>query len=207
MNTRESVDLGLTVKWATCNVGASKPEEKGQFFQWGSAKDVTDLSNKLNLENCPYHTGTSQYSGWTKYVRSGKKYYWGGEGDPDGITDLEPSDDAAHESWGGDWRTPTDAEWTELSEGCTWTWTNLEECYGYKVQSKKPGYTDKWIFLPAAGIRLNAKYDSYNECGYYWSSTVAADPNEAYLMFFSTSSIRIAGNSRYCGHSVRPVKE
>ena len=60
------VDLGLSVKWAACNVGASKPTEYGGYYQWAGTTDVSDTGIYLDWSNCPYHTGSSYLSGWTK---------------------------------------------------------------------------------------------------------------------------------------------
>ena len=107
---------------------------------------------------------------------------------------------------------PTDMEWMELrkTDNCSWTWTTLGGVNGYKVQSKKTGYTDNWIFLPAAGYR---DYDFLNDVGsrgYYWSSKIGTLPEYAYRMFFSSdyvSSFDDRNRYRYYGQSVRPVSE
>ncbi|MBQ0081065.1 MAG: hypothetical protein KBS95_05920, partial [Alistipes sp.] len=82
------VDLGLSVRWATCNLGATKPEEFGHYYQWAGTSDVSDTSTYLNFSNCPYHVGDSNTSGWTKYIPSGMKSYWYPSGDPDNKTVL-----------------------------------------------------------------------------------------------------------------------
>ena len=67
------VDLGLSVKWASCNLGASKPTEYGGYYQWAGTEDVSDTGIYLDVSNCPYHTGSDKYSGWTKYIT--ESYY------------------------------------------------------------------------------------------------------------------------------------
>ena len=143
------VDLGLSVKWATCNLGASKPTEYGEYYQWAGTTDVSDTGIYLGLSNCPYHTGCVYDLGWTKY-NTNPSY-----GTVDNKTVLESMDDAASVAFGEKWRMPTDEEWQELcnTDNCSWTWTTIDGVNGYKVQSKKSGYSDKWIFLPAAGYR------------------------------------------------------
>ena len=145
------VDLGLSVKWASCNLGASKPTECGGYYQWAGTTDVSDTSIYLYWDNCPYHTGSDKNTGWTKY--NTKSSY----GTVDNKPVLDAMDDAATVALGGKWRMPTDEEWTELlnTDNCSWTWTSIDGVNGYKVQSKKSGYTDNWIFLPAAGYRLD----------------------------------------------------
>ena len=209
----EYVDLGLSVKWAAWNLGATKPEEYGGYYQWAGTEDVTSTSIYLSYSNCPYHTGSSSSAGWTKYVPSDKSSYWSGTGNPDDKTVLDPDDDVAYVTLGGDWRMPTDAEWTELrnTSNCSWTWTNDYEgtgIAGYIVTSKKSGYTDKSIFLPAAGYRYGGGLDSAGSRGYYWSSSLSTDsPSGACGLYFSSGYVSSSGYNRYDGHSVRPVSE
>ena len=198
------VDLGLSVKWASCNLGASKPTECGGYYQWAGTKDVSDTSIYLNWDNCPYHTGSDQYSGWTKY--NTKSSY----GTVDTKTVLEAMDDAASVALGGKWRIPTDAEWSELrnKSNCSWTWTTIDGVNGYKVQSKKPGYTDNWIFLPAAGSRGSGYLHNVGSDGSYCSSSLmTVGPDYAYGMGFASRYVYGGSSGRYNGLSVRPVSE
>ena len=199
------VDLGLSVYWASCNLGASKPTEYGGYYQWAGTKDVSDTDIYLDWSNCHYHTGSDRYSGWTKY-NTIESY-----GTVDNKTVLEAKDDAASVALGGKWRMPTDAEWTELrnTDNCSWTWTTIDGVNGYKVQSKKSGYTDNWIFLPAAGCRYDADLDYVGSFGYYWSSSLNTDyPYAAWVVFFGSDYVGgYHYDSRYWGQSVRPVSE
>ncbi|MGM9791771.1 MAG: TIR domain-containing protein [Candidatus Cryptobacteroides sp.] len=198
------VDLGLSVKWADCNLGATKPEEYGGYYQWAGTEDVAEKSIYLDWSNCPYHTGSSYERGWTKY--NTQLFY----GTVDNKTTLEASDDAAAVTLGGKWRMPTDAEWTELREKCSWTWTTLNGVKGFKVQSKKPGYTDNWIFLPAAGYRYYGYLGNVGSFGFYWSSSRNMDyPYCAYVVYFYSVGVRkgSGGRLRFYGQSVRPVTE
>ena len=191
-----SVDLGLSVFWASCNLGASKPTEYGDYYQWAGTN--------LDWSNCPYYTSSGSSDSWTKY-NTQSSY-----GTVDNKTVLEPMDDAAAVALGGRWRMPTIEEWRELlnTDNCSWTWTTINGVNGYKVQSKKPGYTDKWIFLPAAGFPSYSGTLYYvGTCGGYWSSSLNTDnPSRAYYVFFSSD-----GSGRFCGRSdpqsVRPVSE
>ena len=199
-----SVDLGLSVFWATCNLGASKPTEYGGYYQWAGTTDVSDLSIYLYWDNCPYHTGSNTASGWTKY--NTKSSY----GTVDNKTVLEAMDDAATAAIGGKWRIPTDEEWTELlnTGNCSWTWTTIDGVNGYKVQSQKPGYTNNWIFLPAAGYRLQGYLSGVGSSGSYWSSSLFTDkPYTACRIDFDSDYVGRYRNSRYGGLSVRPVSE
>ena len=203
ISVTSSVDLGLSVKWASCNLGASKPTEYGGYYQWAGTEDVSDTSIYLDWSNCPCHTGSSYSSGWKKY-NTNPSY-----GTVDNKTILEPIDDAAAVALGGKWRMPTDEEWSELCniENCSWTWTSIDSVNGYKVQSKMSGYTDKWIFLPAAGYRNYGNLDDVGSCGGYWSSSLAVSPSYAYYMDFKSGNFERYGFGRYLGRSVRPVSE
>lgn len=206
----ELVDLGLSVKWASCNLGAAKPEEYGAYFQWGGTTDVSDCSIYVSVGNCPYHIINQSYKrGWTKYVYSANPSYWGGPGNPDEKTVLDPEDDAAHVNLGEKWRIPTVEEWTEIKDknNCSWTWTTINGVHGYKIQSKKPGFTDKWIFLPAAGMREDFELRNRGEYGAYWSSTLHEYfPSDAYGIGFYVDGENGA-SMRFYGNSVRPVSE
>lgn len=190
----EYVDLGLSVKWATCNVGATKPEEYGDYFAWGETQP------KSTYDWSTYKWCNGSYDTQTKY-NTNSSY-----GTVDNKTTLDLSDDAARANWGGSWRMPTDAELTELREQCTWTWTTQNGVYGYKVTSKKSGYMNKSIFLPAAGYRLDSSLLGAGSYGDYWSSSLSTDyPYYAWDVSFSSYSVGRDHYSRYYGFSVRPV--
>lgn len=190
----EYVDLGLSVKWATCNVGASKPEEYGDYFAWGE----TQPKSTYNWSTYKYCNGSS--TSLTKYCTDSYN------GTVDNKNTLELSDDAARANWGGSWRMPTDAELTELREQCTWTWTTQNGVYGYKVTSKKSGYTNKSIFLPAAGYRNDSSLSGAGSNSRYWSSSLSTGiPYFAYELLFYSGSVLRNLDYRCCGQSVRPV--
>ncbi len=202
------VDLGLSVKWATCNVGASQPEEYGGYYQWAGLMDISDDSVQHGYNNCPYHCGSDEQKGWTKYVPSNNPSYWSGTGSPDNKTSLSLEDDIANVAWGGHWRTPTMDEWLELVDECSWEWTTIKETKGYKIYSQKWGYTDKWIFLPEAGFKeLRVSYAG--DSGYYWSSSINKDyPSHAAYIRFEVFHIYTMFYFQRCnGLSVRPVIE
>ena len=177
INGHEYVDLGLSVKWATCNVGASKPEDYGNHYAWG------ETSTKSN-----YSSGNS--------VTYGKNF-----------SDIggNPTYDVARKQWGGTWRLPTKAEFNELLNNCTWTWTEQNGVKGYKVTSKKNGNS---IFLPAAGWRYGTSLCYQGTNGYYWSSTPhESDSLNAYYLNFYSGSHGTDWYGRNLGQSVRPVSE
>ncbi len=187
------VDLGLSVKWATCNVGASKLEEYGNYFAWG---ETTTKST--------YDWSTYKYYGNNNSLN---KYNTNSSiGPTDNDTILNMDDDAARVNWGDNWRMPTDAEFTELREQCIWTWTTHNGVNGYKVTSKKSGYTNSAIFLPAAGERYGSSLPYTGNHGYYWSSSLYTGyPSYAWGVRFGSSDVGRYYNFRDYGHSVRPV--
>ncbi len=189
--TPEYVDLGLSVKWATFNVGANKPEEYGDYFAWGE----TEPKNTYDWSTYKWCNGSE--TTLTKYCTDGSY------GTVDNKTQLELSDDAARANWGGDWRMPTDAELTELRGQCTWTWTTRNGVNGYKVTSKSNGNS---IFLPAAGHRSYSSLDYAGSYGLYWSSSLDSDyPGRAWSVLFYSDYVSRSNLNRYYGFSIRPV--
>ena len=187
----EYVDLGLSVKWATCNVGANAPEEYGDYFAWGETQP------KTTYDWSTYKWCNGSYDTQTKYCTD--SYY----GTVDNKTQLELSDDAARANWGGSWRMPTTEEQQELINNCTWTWTTQNGVNGYKVTSKKNGNS---IFLPAAGYRDDSSLNYAGSTGYDWSSSLSSDyPGDAYGLGFNSDLVGWGYYYRYYGHSVRPV--
>ena len=193
------VDLGLSVKWATLNIGATNDNLYGDYFAWGE----TAPKSIYSAESYKHWILIQSNVYITKYCTN-SVYGYNGFVDNKATLDLE--DDAAHANWGGKWRMPTREEIDELIDNCSWDWTTIHLVDGYKVQSKKPGYTDKWIFLPAAGFRddNNLNYASSN--GYYWSSSLNPDLGIlSYLLEFSFGSWDCGYFVSNCGLSVRAV--
>ena len=194
-----SVDLGLSVKWASFNVGASAPEEYGDYFAWGETEPKEDYS----WSTYKWCKGSS--STMTKYCNNSS---YGYNGFTDNKTVLDPEDDAATVNWGGSWRMPTNEEQDELRSECTWTSTTINGVYGRKVTSNKEGYTDKWIFLPTAGYRNGSSFYNAGSDGYYWSSSLYTFyPYFAYLVRFNLGGVYWLSDNRCYGFSVRPVSE
>ena len=192
-NGHKWVDLGLSVKWATCNIGATKPENYGSYFAWGetSPKDS-------------YHS-YNYFHNKIKFSRYEEKEIIIKYNSIDSKTRLDSIDDAACVNWGGKWRMPTDAEMTELREKCKWEWTTQGGRNGYKVTSKTNGNS---IFLPAAGDRDGSNLDNAGFKGDYWSSSLHTDnPKFAWRMYFHSDEVYRSRGYRYRGFSVRPVTE
>ena len=195
----EWVDLGLPsgTKWATMNVGASSPEDYGDYFAWG------EITTKSSYNWSTYKWCEGSDDTMTKYCTSSSY------GTVDNKTTLDLSDDAAHVNWGTSWRMPTQAEQDELrnTSYTTWTWTTQNGVKGYKVTSKTNGNS---IFLPAAGYRYDSDLDSAGPRGIYWGSSLFTyDSDGAYYLRFSSnfvdSGYYYRHGSRYLGQSVRPV--
>ena len=190
INGHEYVDLGLSVKWAAMNLGATRVSDRGGHYAWG------ETGNKADYTWSTYKHGTSA-DDLSKYSYT-----------DNGIA-LQAADDAAHVNWGGAWRMPTGTEWEELCDrcNCTWEWTSVDETPGYRVTSKKEGYTDKSIFLPAAGYYRGCSIEGAESSGYYWSSTRNKPfADRALCLYFIPTFIGIGNNGfRNGGFSVRPV--
>ena len=193
INGYEYVDLGLPsgLKWASMNVGATKPEEYGDYFAWGETEPKTNYSWST------YKWYNGSYNTQTKY--NTKSSY----GTVDNKTALDPEDDAAHVNWGGSWRMPTDAEWTELRTKCTWTWTTQNGVNGRLVT----GPNGKSIFLPAAGGQGGPDgtnlYNAGSD-GLFRSSSLNY-PYSAWGVCFNSGGVYRSNDYRYYGQSVRPV--
>ena len=208
----EAVDLGLSVKWATCNVGATKPEEYGDYFAWGETEPYYEDGYAQEYPQSHWKEGKSAGYNWSTYKWcSGSSTTLTKYNTVDNKTTLDPEDDVAHVKWGAIWRMPTIAEQEELINNCTWTWyssgnSEFGGVAGYKVTSNKEGYTDRFIFLPAAGYRNVTDLSDVGSGSNYWSSSLRTDsPNYAWGIGFNSSSVVAYIINRYYGLSVRPV--
>lgn len=185
------VDLGLPsgIKWATCNVGASKPEEYGFYYAWG------ETTTKGSY-------GTSNYLWYDQTQEVYTKYTW-----DDNVVILEPADDAATVNWGGNWRMPTQDELAELKSNCNWLWTTQDNINGWRVK----GPNGNSIFLPAAGSIYDGHLAYVGEIGCYWTSSLGKRPyyedvsSLAACLIFSSGAMGLDFTYRVEGLSVRPV--
>ena len=198
-DTHDYVDLGLPsgTLWATCNVGATKPEEYGDYFAWGETAGFNGGKTAFNWKTYKYSNG----SGTTmiKYCLSNSY------GVVDNRMELEPADDAATANWGSKWQMPSDAQCAELiNEKYTkTTWTTLNGVSGSMIVSKSNG---KWIFLPAAGYRYDESLCNAGSNSHYWSrSLYSGNSNNGFNLYFVSSCIHTLNNLRNYGQSVRPV--
>lgn len=191
------IDLGLSVKWANCNLGAMAPEEYGFYYAWGE----TETKDEFTWETYKYCQGTKETL--TKYCIHSQY------GIVDNLTTLELSDDAAYVNLGGNWRMPTSAEINELYNNCTHTYTTYNGIQGHKFTSKKNGNS---IFLPLAGNIDRSTLQGAGENSKYWSSSLDISDSQyegsyyAYNLYFWQNHIYFQNYSnRYVGFSIRPV--
>lgn len=196
INDHEAVDLGLSVKWAACNVGANSPEEYGGYYAWG------ETNEEDNYSWATYKWCNGSVNRMTKYRADSDA------GIVDNKTTLDPKDDVARVKLGSGWRMPTEDEIKELRKKCTWEWTSVNGVAGYKVT----GPNGNSIFLPAAGLRAGTDVSNRGSVGYYWSAMLNSDnSNLAYYLHFSSGNhdwdYRIEDSDRCRGFSVRPVTE
>ena len=212
-NPHVAVDLGLSVKWATMNIGASTPESSGDFFAWG--------------EPAPYYTSFSPLS-----YRNGKEYgyYWpsykyckcdeygdnyimikycndssyGYNGYKDNLSVLESGDDAAHVVWGGKWRMPTIEEVEELLNKCDSKWTTQNGVRGFIIKSRT---NDNSIFLPLTGC-FGQSFATTGYDGFYWSSSLSdGNPVFAEAIMLAPYEMEVESYHRRYGFCIRPVCE
>ena len=206
-STMEYVDLGLPsgLKWAKCNLGASKPSESGDYYAWG------ETAPKAEYTWATYKWMQAGQSDWkyiTKYtfadgVTEGIWYDSAREFIGDNKTVLVAADDAATQQLGSPWRMPTIDEIQELLVNCTWTWTTQDGVNGYQVD----GPNGNAIFLPAAGYRKVSGLKYAGSQGYCWSSSLSTtESNCAYSLDLHSDRYLIARTYRYFGYTVRPVR-
>ena len=196
-NSHAYVDLGLSVMWATCNVGAESPEEYGDYFAWGEVEPKEEYT----WENYKWCDG--DYTKLNKYCT--KEQY----GIVDNQVILELNDDAAHVNMGGNWRMPTLVECKELVSQCTWVWTTINGVNGHQIT----GPNGNSIFLPATGAITKAGLQQEGSSGYYWINSISStNPYNADDIFNRpiaeggmSNSYGINAYFRYIGRVIRPV--
>lgn len=206
-STMEYVDLGLPsgLKWAKCNLGASKPSDYGDWYAWGEI----EVKNKWAIWEF-YNWMQAGQSDWkyiTKYTiadgETGAIWYdSSGNFIGDNKTVLDAADDAATQQLGSPWRMPTVDEIKELLDKCTWTWTTQDGVNGCQVD----GPNGNAIFLPATGFVNDTALINKGDEGYYWSSSLSTLSRDASFFFFHSVNHEWAYQERRCRLFVRPVR-
>ena len=198
------VDLGLSVVWADCNLGAEKPEDIGDLYAWG------ELDVKENYSWTTYKWCNGTEKTLLKYNPYGTSY-----GTVDGMRMLTQFDDVARAKLGSTWRIPSKNELNELNNQCTWTWTKRNGVPGYEVKSNSNGNS---IFFPVSPY-MNGQTPKEGNVGYYWlrelSSYITSSiggPSVAQCLSFNETTIDSTPNStivlpRAFGLAIRPVLE
>lgn len=198
------VDLGLPsgTLWATMNVGASKPEDYGDYFAWGETTGYKSGKTFFDWNTYKYSDGDASWNAQlTKYCT---KFL---DGTVDNKTELEPSDDAATVNWGSGWQMPNQSQQAELfnSDYTTVQFTTQNGVKGEIIKSKS---NSKSIFLPAAGCRFDDVLSRAGDHIRYWSRSLStSNPTEAYYVFYGYASLELSDCPRFYGQSVRPVRK
>lgn len=197
VDEHDYVDLGLSsgTKWATCNVGAKKPADYGDYFAWGETKPKEDYSWNT------YKWCQGDYNRQTKYCMDSDY------GSVDSLEKLSEIDDAATANWGNEWRIPTIKEFKELMDGCDWVWMRDYQRSGNSGRLGTSKFNGNTIFLPAAGFQDGTDLYNADLNGTYWTPALVIELSDsAYYLGFDTS---ISENKlyyeRFYGRTVRAV--
>lgn len=178
VDEHKAVDLGLSVKWATCNVGANAPQDYGSLFAWG---EVTSKAS---------------------YTETNYQYYSQYQYDYIGTNICGTNHDVARKNWGTTWRLPTRSEVSELTIRCTWNADKVGGVNGYRVT----GPNGNSIFLPSAGYQDGTERKEVGTGGYYWTGTLNRDmPSSAYNLNFRGYDADWSASRAY-GFTIRPVR-
>ena len=193
--SHDCVDLGLPsgTLWATTNIGATNPEDFGDYFAWGETqpKDVYDWSTYMWCNGSNFAL--------TKYNNDSSH---GNNGFVDNKTELDPEDDAATANWGSEWRMPSLEQIQELLNNCTTQWTAINGVNGRLLTSTINGET---LFLPANGHLDGSTFNG--GWGNYWSRTLDTSFSpQAYYLNFGSGLVRTYALGRQYGFSVRAVR-
>lgn len=206
-----AVDLGLSVKWADCNIGARSVAECGAYYAWGEIEQKSIYSN-TNYKFSDASTITKYYN--DEYPNNGANEIelytplLPTNGKVDNLTKLVKRDDVARSAWGKHWRIPTVQEFQELIEKCSWEWSTKDGVKGYIVTSKINGNS---IFLPITGYWLEDEYiwNEYNcaKKGVYATSSLSLFHNQdCYTLIFDNKGYSASGfMPRNAGIAVRAV--
>lgn len=222
-NGHEYVNMGLSVMWGTCNIGATAQDEYGDYYAWGETETYYESLDPLTWragKTGYYWDGYSmcteylnvEFKKFNRYSSANGNYWYDYPMTPaDGKTELKDydyEDDVARYELDGGWRIPSPAEWEELinTDNSTWDWKTTADGYahpGYLVTSKITGNS---IFLPAAGAYLFTDNVPIDYEGNYWSGSIDKYiPYSAHHLHFHNGNVEMQRRDRIYGLSVRPV--
>ena len=191
------VDLGLSVKWMKCNIGAEKETDYGLFFQWGDTVgyDEDSAAAHSTWSTCPGNGGASYYD--TSALTT-----WNTAHLTTNV--LNTSVDAAYVHTNGKAKMPTLDQMKELLSGTNNEWTTINGVAGRKFTNKTD--SSKYIFIPSTGYFYNGSRRGNGSNGYVWSSSVGTSGvSNAYELYFSSGSVGAGGSPRFFALSVRGV--
>ena len=213
LNGHKFVDLGLSVKWATCNIGAEEAGDAGNYYMWG---DLIDRKAEgYSAANYPYITKTMVQD----KDKDGNLMFDEETGEPImseiwNYTDIgsnisgNETYDVARKEWGATWRIPTQEDVQELIANCTFLWTNYKSSMGFEITSKINGAK---IFMPAAGFYMGTPQCSYyGSNGSYWTASAFTGEKTGsayYILMTSGRGFRLDYTSYHSAHPIRPVTE
>lgn len=189
----EAVDLGLSVKWASANLGAAQPKDCGFFFAWGEQEPKETFTQDNSLT---YKVSLTELK--AKGIADKTTGY------------LAPAHDPARSMLGGKWRVPTAKEVDELIRKCTWKWVDLNGFCGYEIT----GVNGNVIYLPAVGCKTSDIHHYNGEKGLYWTAT--PNKNSSYSAYELTFGKGLDNKrncnwneraDRYSGQQIRPVTD
>ena len=200
------VDLGLPsgLKWASCNVGAEKPEDFGLYFAWGETQGYSGITSDKGFYWGDYKYSSGQTSSTSTSFKGLTKYNTNSaSGTVDNLTVLEQVDDAAYTS-DKTCRMPTRADFEELIANTTSVWETLNGVNGRRFTSKTNGNS---IFVPAAGFCLSGSVRNVGSYGYLWSSSLyESNPRSGWYLGFNSDNVGVNDSGGRCnGFTVRAV--
>ena len=194
-NRYVDLDLPSGTLWAPCNIGATSPEEYGDYFSWGETAPKSDYSWST------YTLCNGSMATLTKYC---SQSHLGYNDFTDNLTELETEDDVATTNWGASWQMPSQAQLQELYDNTTCTWTQQNGVNG-RLFTASNGNS---IFLPAAGYHQDTSFDADGSYGVYWSRSLKTDESyNAYYVYFGSDNFNANYGYRFFGISVRPVRK
>lgn len=207
--TYEAVDMGFPsgTLWATCNMGATSPEQNGDYYSWGE----TETKSEYSVENYKWYYDRDQYKILKYCTNDDRGYVDYTPHKIDRKTALDSIDNAVIVKMGDNWDIPTLTEYRELLYRTTVRWCKLNGVYGYMFTSKEKGYTDRSIFLPMSGQFDEDTNDFIGKFGFYWTRTIY--PGETYSSAVLQMDHKTGDNitvtntrrERYMGLPIRPI--